>query len=668
MINRTYSDEELEQIFQNLVLEREKTKELEQKLLSLNQEQHPSENFSSSKPKTSKEIDQLKYMINLYKKKNTQAILTLYEQEQNSTPSHQIQELCEQIEDLKEENASLIEQQKNLKNRYDQLYAELKNAKLSVTQDHSLKAHEWTARYQEVVSQNNKQKEQLEKLTGSLHEREKKIRDLQKFENSYKKNSENRFLLETQVEQERNSNKTLRLENQKLYRNLTESQKHSEQLERVLKHLRERSEESHLELNQLREDFQRSQEATTNLSQQLQMTQNRLHDQTQEYQQAQTEKNDTLEEMQALQNQFSDLRIKVLDSQGIIQELNAEKNLLEKRFMGATSLLERLRLEWTSIKEVLSKGLLEAQELQQSYLSLVHEKTTYFNQTKQLKEYVERQKNVIADLQSQIKIACEKEGHLKASFEDFEKTWQEKHQQSLQILQQQNVDLENNLQKYHEDLSQKEEQISELHQQISILRQDKIHLEDTLTNITRYQDEQEARIKVAQQHLGKKVKEVALLNEKIEEQKAQISDLQSTINQLKLKMSDAQTAFELQLLQEKKQQDQLHETVRFAEGQVAKWEDKYLKAYEKLKTLEEKHQQMHSLFSSLGHVMSSGHVHTASSSQTLPSPTTIDPPDANYSAPKEEIYPLNEPSFSQPAPSLFNLEQKPSPMRQNLFD
>jgi len=668
LINRTYSDEELEQIFQNLVLERQKTKELEQKLLILNQEQAASENISSSKPTTSKEIDQLRYMINLYKKKNTQAILTLYEQEQNPIPSHQVRELYEQIEDLKEENASLIEQQKNLKNRYDQVCTELKSVQLSVTQDHSLKSHEWTARYQEVVSQNSKQKEQLEKLAGSLQDREKKIRDLQKFEYSYKKNSENRFLLETQVEQERNSNKTLRLENQKLYKNLTESQKHSDQLERVLKHLRERSEESHLELNQLREDFQRSQEATTHLSQQLKMTQSRLHDQTQEYQQVQTEKNDTLEEMQALQSQFSGLRTQVLDSQRIIQDLQGEKSLLEKRLTGATTLIEYLRKEWISVKEVLSKGLFEAQDLQQSYLGLVHDKTTYFNQSKQLKEHLERQKIEIIDLQSQLKVAFEKEGHLKASFEDFEKIWHEKHQQSLQTLQQKNLELENTLQKYQEDLSQKDEQISELHHQLSTLRQDKIHLEDTLTNITRYQDEQEARIKVAQQHLGKKVKEVALLNEKIEEQKVQISDLQSTINQLKLKMSEAQAAFEQQLFQEKKQHDQLHETVRFAEGQVAKWEEKYLKAYEKLKTLEEKQQQMHSLFSSLGHVMSGSPISTASSPQAPSSPTAPDTPTANFSTTKEEIYPLNESPFSQPAPSLFNLEQKPSPMRQNLFD
>ncbi|QLH36725.1 MAG: hypothetical protein HWD61_11775 [Parachlamydiaceae bacterium] len=150
-------------------------------------------------------------------------------------------------------------------------------------------------------------------------------------------------------------------------------------------------------------------------------------------------------------------------------------------------------------------------------------------------------------------------------------------------------------------------------------------------------------------------------------QQAQNAELQNSITQLKAKMEEMQASFEQKMQQEKNHQEQLHESIRFAEGQVVKWEDKCLKAYEKLKILEEKHQQFQTLFSSLGNVM--GVKSNLSTLTSISAPTSFKETMHFVELPKVKEEVIQEQRTLSSEPSLFEMEQKPRKnIRQNLFD
>lgn len=127
--------------------------------------------------------------------------------------------------------------------------------------------------------------------------------------------------------------------------------------------------------------------------------------------------------------------------------------------------------------------------------------------------------------------------------------------------------------------------------------------------------EGETRLKVAQQHLAKKVKEVALMTEQIDGLQLHLMDNERTFSETKLHIDELQTQLDDALRQEKRLQEQLHEALKSNESQAAKWEEKYFRMYDKwqeseaqikeLKKLEEKYQQLQSLLSNLGAFMGS---------------------------------------------------------------
>ncbi len=61
-------------------------------------------------------------------------------------------------------------------------------------------------------------------------------------------------------------------------------------------------------------------------------------------------------------------------------------------------------------------------------------------------------------------------------------------------------------------------------QHIHLLVQEKQLVETEREQLRNYLEECEARLKVAQQHLAKKVKEATILSEKVEEQKTSLAD------------------------------------------------------------------------------------------------------------------------------------------------
>ncbi|MBS4166279.1 Uncharacterized protein NEOC65_001364 [Neochlamydia sp. AcF65] len=682
MSNRhIYSDEEPQQLFQNLAFEKDKANELEKELQNVKLEQtmllsendplKPSSNLSYKRKES---VDNLKNMLARYKKKNVLSSPVADENvhQRNKQESNLAYQLHLHNKKLTQENIALLEQQKSLKALYDQLAADLKEAQQKEENDQAVlhKSSELADSYQEALLQNQQQKEQLEKLTLVVQEQEKKIHELMQEEPTHDRRQEDMLGTETKLEQEPKNIHALKMENHALAKKLAEIQKHSTQLERVLKHLHERSKEAYLELNQLREDFQRSEEAVFNLTGQLEVAQKRIHQQIEALNNEKAEKQELVEEIHALQLQFSSLKTKLAEEREAFNKIKDEKMHLETSMTEKDQLFNQLEKEIIFIKEDLSKGMREAKEIESCYMNAVSEKIALYNKVLQGEETIASQQNENKALQCKLEQISTKENDFKEQLLRLENLLHEQQLEAERQKQQHSQELESSLQQQQDLFKLKEQQVEADQKEITYLSQEKFRLEDTLSIMTRYQEEQDARIKVAQQHLGKKVKEVALLNEKIEEQKSLIADLEENLNQLKIKMNERQNSFEQQLMQESKTQHLLQETIRATESQVAQWEAKYQQAEENLKTLEEKQQQMHSLLASLSHVIGAQDIisqgELSGGTVTPKRPLEWEEASAQISLNDEHSSLPDEQLESQP--SLFDARPASSPLRQNLFD
>ncbi len=113
--------------------------------------------------------------------------------------------------------------------------------------------------------------------------------------------------------------------------------------------------------------------------------------------------------------------------------------------------------------------------------------------------------------------------------------------------------------------------------------------------------------------MAKKVKESALLTERVEEQQNSLAEMDQILEQQKTQIVQLQAGVDLYQRQEKRLQEQLHDALKGTESQVSKWEEKYFRMYDKwqesenkireLKKFEEKHQQMQHLLANLGNFM-----------------------------------------------------------------
>ncbi|MBA3816769.1 MAG: hypothetical protein H0X29_09695, partial [Parachlamydiaceae bacterium] len=156
---------------------------------------------------------------------------------------------------------------------------------------------------------------------------------------------------------------------------------------------------------------------------------------------------------------------------------------------------------------------------------------------------------------------------------------------------------------------QQQLEISQAERSTTEAEQEKLKHEE-ISKAYASQAETEVHLKMAQQHLAKKVKEVSDLQDKGHSQDLLIKELQSNLEQTRMLMSEQHRSFETQLQQEKKHQEQLWESAKTAESLVSKWEEKYFNINEKwqnnevqlkeMKKIEAKHSQLQVLLANIG--------------------------------------------------------------------
>jgi chromosome segregation ATPase len=137
-------------------------------------------------------------------------------------------------------------------------------------------------------------------------------------------------------------------------------------------------------------------------------------------------------------------------------------------------------------------------------------------------------------------------------------------------------------------------------------------LQEALLQVKNAQEDSEARLKIAHQHLAKKVKEAAMLNDNVQSHQEQLLELQAQFNQARLKIAEMQQTLDAHVQQEGRLQEQIQQSSRSMEALTSRWEEKYFKIYEKwqegevrireMKKLEEKYSQMQSLLSNISGV------------------------------------------------------------------
>lgn len=145
-------------------------------------------------------------------------------------------------------------------------------------------------------------------------------------------------------------------------------------------------------------------------------------------------------------------------------------------------------------------------------------------------------------------------------------------------------------------------------------------------------EEHEASAKIAQQHIAKKMKEIAGLLEQIDTQKFQLMDLRHALNDAQQQNVMVKQNLEMQLQQERHLHEQLEQRVLIAENQSKKWEEQYNSLYNSwqegdaekrsLKGIEERYRQLQGLFMNAQSLLD---LSSASSTPLAPasSPTSV---------------------------------------------
>ncbi|MBA3721585.1 MAG: hypothetical protein H0W88_04215 [Parachlamydiaceae bacterium] len=499
----------------------------------------------------------------------------------------------EQILHLKRLLVTLKQQyEKNLHALNDQLQGEI-NQRYAIQKDAELKKHE----LEEVDKQHEEELSSLKQQLVHLR-------------NLAKKNQE------ASTQEPANSN------NESYKTELVASQQRIEQLERVIPYLRERTEEANLETEQLREELEQTYHKIKALQSEL-STQQQLHEKL--LKDAHQKKSETTPP-----NEF--------DTKSISENNSFEGSSLKDDYTQV--LKEKVSLEY-QIKELKqqsenqSSNIVAFQEqLAVSEQQKKHFEMNLYNKDQllvkaqlQVQELEKKMRVVGYDLQEQNQIH-EKYEQLREEFVQVSEKLDEA-VETRQHADQQLVELTRRLKDQDVQLCDQDIQITEF-------KREQDRQEREIQRIKSSLDDSEGRFKVAQQHLGKKVKELALLNDKSEEQHMALIDAHKQLEMFKSQIILLQGSIESYQKHEKKLQEDLHDALKSTESQVSKWEEKYFKMYDKwqesegrireLKKIEEKHNHMQSLFANLGTFMGSSFASTPlyqAAQKSIERPTSV---------------------------------------------
>lgn len=355
-----------------------------------------------------------------------------------------------------------------------------------------------------------------------------------------------------------------------------------------------------------------------------------------EAKQASEELHDAKEKEQQLERIIQFLRKRTEESHSGGHDFDGQYQKIQASLKSVTEELDRARHEIQDLNQALDEERHQSSQFEKALknLQVEHEKVITSAQTKQQRDFenelrerdasIETLRNdltllrqqALNEIQAAQKDLLDKENTLKQSIENKEQelaSKEEEYQIQIRGLHDERLYL---VRKIEETAATAQEKghIEEAYHKLQAEFQHLSHRFQELTTHSKSQIEDlETRLRIAQQHLAKRVREGTILNEKYEEQRAKILELQSQLSESKLKALDLQNTLEVELQHQKRLQEKLTESLNLTESKLEKWEQKYFLLHEqwqdaeednrKLKRIEIKFNEMQTLLSQLGKVI-----------------------------------------------------------------
>lgn len=485
--------------------------------------------------------------------------------------------------------------------------------------------------------------------------------------------------IQIQLQVEQNQRLAFQKELETVRVQLTESQNNHDEELQALRHqqntLKELLKKAQSELNQRTEicnsDLPKHDQTEGCIEvEQLRVELNEAHGKIKAFEQ------EIIENKQQAQKEIKRLQDLVEEQKKLLEE-QKQKNEFETVVPSTSS--HHLRHELENLKLTLLQGHQETRALEARYVEILNEKIGLEHQCKQIQFQLEHQSSNLTAFQERMHGLEDRNKHLEVALQAKEAEWKQLSERFEEAIEMR-IEAEQHLNHLEAIATNQENQLQEFAQQLQFLDQEKGVLESERDQLKNLLDESETRLKVAQQHLAKKVKESALLSERSEEQQMHLAEFAQTIEYQKMQIVQLQASVDLYQKQEKRLQEQLHEALKGTESQIVKWEEKYFHMYEKwqesekrvkeLKKFEEKHLQMQSLFANLGNFMEGAlnsstfvHFEPTISNERLATPAF--PADAPLTAePSPEISKSNS---QEEKYDLFGMRQPSEPYNPYLF-
>ena len=544
-------------------------------------------------------------------------------------------------------------------------------------------------------------KQEIDKFNALYVEKENLSLKLHEIEYQIKSDSELYSDLESVLDRERKRLKAFKDEKELIQKQLAESQFHSEQLEKGIQYLRSRLEDAKIDKELLGEELLELQESLKASQAQHQELITRFEEFQKETKQGVVEKDFLKDDLQAVQGQFEQLKESIKQLKLESEEQLSSINQLEKSNQKLQEDKLQLRLlldqkeakfeivekETLSLKENVLQGMRHLKEVEREYSTLIVEKektqqALLMEQEKvgQLQEHLrisemkQRQESIAKDILdeeiSKYKEIEKEKIELQELYLKLEQKFQEKShlvEEGVRI----KSDFDQKLQKLHEALNDKDRTLESRTGQLAVLNQEKHKLQEMIHNVQLLADEKESQVKLAQQHLAKKMKETASLHEKLEEQKIQILEMQNQFNGSQTKMAELRSLLETKQQQEKRLEEMLNESMKSS----SRWEEKYFgiadkvqemeMRYKELKKIEEKYLHLQAVLSNLGNTFDSPVHKTQSEPANHAIPQEIKSPERPAS-PKKEV--SEERQQEKNPGDLFTMPQNTPKPKQTFFD
>lgn len=556
-------------------------------------------------------------------------------------------------------------------------------------------------------------RQNLEKLSSLLKEKDKRILELHHYEYTAKKAIEQKTWLQEALDKEQTTVKQLEKEKESQQSALAESRQHAQQLERAVQFLQHRVEELQLGKTQLAEAIQDSEGQLLILK-----TENQeLKQQRQELEQKlNTESQAGFElrgELNALYKQFDNLK-RAVDGQRQAYEQQLSKTNDMQQALGAANqentklqdTLSACREELNVIKQLLASGARDLKELENRYCEAVTEKMTTLKALHQQQRAFDKEHQELAALKERTK-----------SLMEFEKANKIHADEKLSALKNRNTHLESQLKRLLEEKNRLNDQLDlliiknellesecdkfqtakeRLERDKEVMEVEQQQLQDRLTQSMHNnaaletqreqmlqelalhearQQENQQLLDEAHQHLAKKVREAALLSDKVEELNLQVQELSG----LHAALQESAAQLQSDLNREETEKKEFSDKFVKLEEEIQVWKERCLQAEEQyrqssdriaeLEKVEKCYAQLQGLLAGFGSFSGGQMGQPNPPPQVQPAPPAV---QLQFGMPVE---PENGPEpeaaseeSSKAYPNLFDLNPQQARPKQTLFD